>query len=299
MSLFDSATGKWPAILKALGFDDRHLRNRQTDCPMCGGNTRYRFDDKGVGMWICNHCGAGNGYTLIRRVLGWDHPRIVEELKKLLRLDLPMTSIKKENLDKNRKRLIELMEGCVVSDINPVRAYLTSRKLKPVPSLHYHPAVPYWDDGTLLGKFPAMIAKITTPDSFVSSLHITYLTPQGNKLDVVAAKKIMPKCRELTGSAIRLFPAENKTIGIAEGIETALAVTKMYEIPCWAASNATLLAAFEPPDDIECIHIFADNDANFVGQAAAYNLAQRLANSYIVSVNVPPLMGQDYADMVI
>ena len=99
----------------------------------------------------------------------------------------------------------------------------------------------------------------------------------------------MPK-----GSAIRLA-APDKVLGIAEGIETALAATKLTGIPCWAAVCAHGLEHWEPPDGV-AVTIFGDNDTNFVGQVAAYGLAKRLVRRLIsVNVRIPPNHG-DWCD---
>ena len=48
------------------------------------------------------------------------------------------------------------------------------------------------------------------------------------------------------GAAIRLAPAGD-ALGIAEGIETALSASALFGVPCWAAVNAGMLAAWQPP----------------------------------------------------
>jgi putative DNA primase/helicase len=69
----------------------------------------------------------------------------------------------------------------------------------------------------------------------------------------------------LAGAAIRLTPV-SRTLGIAEGIETALAASELFEVPVWSCISTTGIESFEPPEGAEHIVIFADNDENFAGQ---------------------------------
>ena len=86
-------------------------------------------------------------------------------------------------------------------------------------------------------------------------------------------------------------------IGVAEGIETALAASARFEIPVWAAISSNMLAKWNPPVGAEEVAIFGDNDPKFGGQAAAYSLAHRLAVKGLnVSVHIPQLPGTDWAD---
>ena len=62
------ATGRWGYILPALGMPEEFLKDKHGACPMCGGKDRFRYDNKqGRGTWICNQCGAGDGYSLRER----------------------------------------------------------------------------------------------------------------------------------------------------------------------------------------------------------------------------------------
>ena len=53
---------------------------------------------------------------------------------------------------------------------------------------------------------------------------------------------------------------------------------------------------FEPPAGLHRLAIFADNDANFVGQQAAFELARRLSGKLDVKVDIPPEPGLDWND---
>jgi putative DNA primase/helicase len=88
-------------------------------------------------------------------------------------------------------------------------------------------------------------------------------------------------------------------MGVAEGIETALSASIMYGVPVWACINKTILAKWEPPKIARRILIFADNDANFSGQAKAYHLANRLTVQHKLDVEVliPPEIGEDWNDV--
>src|SRR3546814_9780106 len=66
-------------------------------------------------------------------------------------------------------------------------------------------------------------------------------------------------------------------MGVAEGIETALAVTRDFGIPCWSTISADGLKAFTPPAIVKRLRIFGDNDPKYGGKAAAYALAHRMS----------------------
>ena len=78
----------------------------------------------------------------------------------------------------------------------------------------------------------------------------------------------------------------------------ALAATKRFGIPTWAAINATMLAKWRPPEGVKRVTIFGDNDEKFGGAAAAYALAHRLKArmGLDVEVRIPTTVGLDWAD---
>jgi putative DNA primase/helicase len=107
------------------------------------------------------------------------------------------------------------------------------------------------------------------------------------------------------GGAIRLAPAA-QALGIAEGIETALSAAILFDMPVWATTSEGLLKAWQPPQETKAVVIFGDNDANFVGQAAAYVLAKRLIDEarrdkrdLNVEVQIPGVIGQDWNDVLL
>jgi hypothetical protein len=191
-------------------------------------------------------------------------------------------------------------------EAEPMRRYLLRRGIETLPNpsvVRFHPALGYYEDRVKKGAYPAMIARVTSPQAALVSLHRTYLTREGRKAPVACRKKTMTACGPMQGGAIRLFPA-GPELGIAEGIETALAVRERTGMPVWAALSATLLERWEPPADVRLVVIWADLDRSGAGQAAANGLRDRLlAHGLQVALQIPPgpipkgQKGLDWADL--
>jgi hypothetical protein len=149
-----------------------------------------------------------------------------------------------------------------------------------------------------------MVALVTDTDGAPVTVHRTYLTPNGCKAPVPAPKKLMgyPGHR-LVGGAIRLF-SPGPVLGVAEGIETALAVHLSTGMPVWSAVSANLLERMEPPAQTSLVVVWADRDRSGTGEAAALSLRERLLERGIpVAVHLPPgtiptgAKGVDWADV--
>ena len=105
------------------------------------------------------------------------------------------------------------------------------------------------------------------------------------------------------GGAIRLF-VPGPTLGVAEGIETTLAVHLRTDMPVWSAVSAALLARLQPPAETSLAVVWADRDRSGTGEAAALSLRERLLECGIpVVVPLPPgpipagAKGVDWADV--
>ena len=195
----------------------------------------------------------------------------------------------------------------------PLRRYLDRRGLSGVKLdgevVRFHPALGYWqrddrNEPELVGRYPAMVALVAGADGAPVTVHRTYLTPDGRKAPIAEPKKLMgyPGNR-LVGGAIRLFPAA-PVLGVAEGIETALAVHLRTGMPVWSAISAGLLARLEPPAETSLVVVWADRDHSGAGEGAALALHERLLHRGIqVAVHLPPgpipagAKGIDWADV--
>lgn len=289
------AVGRWPGILQGLGIAAEHLKNKHGPCPACGGKDRFRFDDKeGRGTWICSHCGSGDGIDLLRAVYGWGFKEAASKVDSIVGTVLPGTVVTPQSEESKVAALRAVWAGSrVVVKGDPVWLYLNRRLgIEAVPSaLRFHPSLRHTDGG----NHPAMIALMRYPDGSAASIHRTYLTENGEKADVSEAKKFMAG-KPLKTAAVPLAP-RGDTLGIAEGIETALAAARRFRTPVWAATNAVLLEEWIPPVGVRKVLVAGDNDKSCTGQAAAFALARRLVrDGYEVKVQIPETEGRDWAD---
>lgn len=291
----EAAKGHWPDILAHFGIS-LPARGKHGPCPACGGKDRFRFDDKeGRGSFYCSGCGAGDGFYLIRNAKGGSISDAFEKVREYLKIPANNSVAPKTDPTKAMRALWDRARSPV--DGGPVRQYLQKRLGPHEPPMSIREAMSVYDPETKQ-SFPAMIAKIASPENRAVNLHITYLTSDGKKAATPKPKRVMAgKLPE--GSAIRLARAEG-AMGIAEGIETALAAAKLFDIPVWAAVSGNGLAKWTPPEEATTIYVFADYDENYAGQSKAYTLAHRLITIFKrdVVVEVPDFPGDDWNDVL-
>lgn len=302
-SIHERARGRWRGILAALGVDSQYLTGKHGGCPFCGGKDRFRFDDKGGGgTWICSHCGAGTGVDFVMRRLGVqfiDAKRRIEEEIGAAPVIIPKASRSGEvSADQMRAlwgRAAPLDGGDLAS------RYLGSRGIvfsAPWPSLRVLGDMPYFNPDKTRVLLPCMLAKVAAGDGKSAMLHRTYLAEPGVKADVEKPRMMMPG--KIPANAAVRFGAGAETIGIAEGIETALSASILFSVPVWAALTAGNMAKWLPPPEVKNVIIFADWDDSFAGQHAAYGLAYRLKTENLhVEVRFPDGEGKrDFNDML-
>lgn len=287
----------WHSVLLAAGLDEKFLRRKHGPCPTCGGKDRFRFDNRhGRGDWICNQCGAGDGFKLLMGAQGLpfaEARRLVMSLARLSDDNPPAVVPRPADPDPpqpaqptQRVRAL-LRESCLVEDCEPARAYLASRALWPLPSGHClraHPSVAYWHERQRIGRYPALIAAVRDMCGDLVTVHVTYLEQAGEKLRAFEPRKLLSAMTGREGCAVPLMP-HGDTLGIAEGIETALSAARLHELPVWAALNTSLLTKWEPPHTVSKVVVFADRD--IAGLDAATKLMERLQERVRLVVKTP------------
>jgi phage/plasmid primase-like uncharacterized protein len=296
----EAARGRWRGILATMGIPETHLKGKHGPCPLCGeGKDRFRFDDReGKGSWICNRCGAGDGMALAMRFTGLPFADAAARVDEIIRNVKPDVIQPKRELTE-RERLAALRalwsETRKAEDDDLLSRYLASRGISvDVPDdLRFAPRVRDGEGGIR----PAIVALVRDAGGKPVTLHRTFLKPDGSgKAEMASPRKLMPGPVP-DGSAVRLGPLREE-MGIAEGIETALAASMLFEIPVWSTLSTALMASWNPPAGVSTVYVFADFDAAYGGQAAAYALAHRISSKVKVKVRLPQSPG-DWNDVVL
>ena len=174
-------------------------------------------------------------------------------------------------------------EATSIQKKDPVDSYLriTRRIDRPddwPETLRFHPRMLHRSDRGDL-RYPALVGAILSLDGRFQGLHITYLTHQGRKANVVPQKKILKAHPNgtINGSAIRLgLPDGQGRLGVSEGLETGLSAMLLTGIPVWCGLSANGMKQILLPKEAREVWIFADRDSNGTGQEAAGILSVRL-----------------------
>lgn len=303
---------RWPEVLMQLGVDERYLTGKHGPCPVCGGRDRFRFDNKWKrGNWICTHCGSGDGFEIVKKMRGISFAAARGEVLRVTGFDNPMqprqivrgprSAVLAARRPARPSRRVHrlLKETCEIERCPSIVEYLKSRKLWPLIEGHRlraHPGLQYWDPDAerVVGYYPSLLAEVRDLADELVTVSVTW-TENGRKLSGFEPRKMLSGTTGRSGCAVRIWPATGETLGIAEGIETAIAACRLFRIPTWAALSASLLAKFEPPSHVKHLVVFADHDR--AGIKAATKLRERLQGRLSVAITAPPREEEDWADV--
>lgn len=303
--LRQKAAGHWPEIFDDLAKDPKTGANKLEEaqatapfhvpCPVHGGTDGFRLfqDYFQTGGGVCNSCGAkSDGFRMLAWVNGWSEDETVSRVEGWLGIASKQRRQEQrkrkepqpiiEDPEKAYAKIREAWKGSVSIVGSPAEKYLQKRGIWKgnIPSgvLRAHPGLRYFDmkEKKSYGTWPALLAPIRNIDNEIVSLHRIFLTEEGDKAPVPKVKKMMSPYKDVRGAAVRLYPAKGEVLGIAEGIETALAVHAISRMPVWSAIAAPLLEQVKVPSFVKHVVVWADLDSSGRGEEAANKLADLL-----------------------
>ena len=258
------------------------------------------FDDLRGGVFGCYRQGISETWSAADRATMTREQR-AELARQVMTATAEREAQQRQQWAENAQRIARMWAECVpLVPGDPVTLYLKRRGFGgvwPLPGvLRLHRALPYWHSAEKLGTFPAMVAPLVAPDGRTVALHRTYLTREGRKAEVPSVRKLTGTAGPMAGACIPLHKPVNGCIGVAEGIETALAAWCASGVPVVAAYCADLLAKWQWPAGVQRLVIFADADK--AGCEAADALLSRAVRAGLqASVMTPTDPGTDWADV--
>lgn len=287
MNTVELAYSRLPEVLKMYGLPQpskKHIK----ECPICGKKDKFRLDNwKGQGNWVCV-CGSGNLFTLIELVHGLDFKVAAKEIDEAF--GNTFTS-------KTKLKDVSALDSAMarVKSANPLKgsnieAYLKARGIYELPNKGL-----FCSNGNM---YAIAVDQLGNP----VYQHETFL--DGDKKAKVEVQKKMLKLTsgdyEPDYGVVRLSDVSS-TLGVAEGIETSLSCKQIYKCNTWSTLNSVLMKKFRAPRGVKHLMIFADNDKNGTGLAAAFECGSMniKTNNDVEKVTIRwPGMVCDFNDML-
>ena len=311
MKTIELLQGQEPKVLHHFRLPEP-TGNKHIDCPICQKRRKFRLNMfNGQLRYICV-CGSGNIINLIMETQGFDYATACKQIDEILgrnyefktttkRPDTPL----KEMLANRFSGLKRELKG------TQVEKYLNSRGIYELPrmSVKQHEAVKDSETGQF---YKAMFAVATNENMEVAYSHATYLE-DGRKANITTNKRMVTvnnfnkPCHSCgtthaANVAIRMFEHDT-VLGISEGIESALSAKQLFNVPTWAVLNTSIMKAFKAPNGVKTLIIYADNDRNGAGLAAAFACGHKniLANNDVekVIIRTPEKPDSDFNDMLL
>jgi putative DNA primase/helicase len=328
--LADRCRGQWPRIIMILGLlDSKALAHKDVPCPCCGGRDRFRFSDKDVGRWFCRGCNeGGDGVALVMRIKGVDFKGAAQAIESVIGGSgwTPRSSGKRNSHnyhgntarvssspsvaravagkpaspDPPRDPLKAWREASPVVPGSAVDAYLKTRGVALTPietrALRAHPALWHWPTQT---KWPAMVALVKLADGTPVTCHQTFIEPDGSGKAPLDKARLFPGGVSPRGGVWFGVPDPGQEFIVAEGIESALSAMRIYGVAAGVAGLSDNGIRFlDLPPAARAVRIFADNDAEGQGLAAAHDAARRWrAEGRSVAVSCAANVGEDANDV--
>lgn len=174
----------------------------------------------------------------------------------------------------------------------PAEHYLRGRSIETdSPQLRYHPRTPC-GPRPFTEYRPALIAAVRD-DAGLVAIHRTFIDPRGDGLAAISD----PRCGlgRFGAGAVRLGGAAPR-LGLAEGIETALSATLLFEVPCWATLGTERFRLVSIPPATQELLLFLDHDRG--GRRAEALARKAFAHICRIEAHYPPTPGEDWNDVL-
>jgi hypothetical protein len=193
-----------------------------------------------------------------------------------------------------------------------VESYLQGRGIvgPPPASIRFLSQQRNWIDGKAYPAMVALVQRVPNEDDSVlqsgalqihAGAHFTFL--QLNELDGLVRKAATDTCKlslgQLRYGGVWLTPVDkiDEQLAVAEGIETALSVRQLTNLPTVAALSAAGMRSFRWPPRVRRLWIAADNDE--VGRGAAkVLLARALRAGLQAHIKIPARGKNDFNDLL-
>lgn len=244
--------GKWSAKM---------ARDSGVPCPACGGRDRFAVNEK-RNVWFCRASQRGGDaialaeyldgsdfLVAVETVSGEPRPRgrgetaderAEREQRQRDRLEKLKTEQARADAqavnwrETERARCHALWKQATPIEGTPVEAYLRRRGCRAPDGarLRFLADAPYWHNGTVIARAPAMIGAMIGPDGRFAGVHQTFLdlaTPKGKAAifdpqtgEALDAKKTRGSWKGATVPLLQC--AAPRRLFLGEGIETTLSV---------------------------------------------------------------------------
>lgn len=167
--------------------------------------------------------------------------------------------------------------------------YLAARGLcTESPELRFHPRTPH-GRRPLTRYRPALIAAVRD-DAGLTGIHRTFLDDRSR-----AGGPRRCSLGRFARGAVRLGGIA-PTLGLAEGIETALSATALFGVPCWATLGTERFGLIALPPQTKELMLFLDHDQG--GRRAEGLAREAFAHIPRITAHYPPRPGDDWNDVL-
>jgi hypothetical protein len=241
---------------------------------------------------------VGRRALLFKCFAGCDTMAVLQAIRRLhLPLPRPAPDVPLPRSNQTATRpgpALRLWEASVPPTETAAEAYLSGRLLRPPwHDLRYNARTPLGRGRDVVFR-PALIAAVRERHRIVA-VHRSFLDPVSFTLANDLTDPRMMLGRPGRG-AVQLAPA-NDILGLAEGIETALAAMRLHRLPVWATLGAERAAHILLPDSLERLVLLFDRDA------AGWSAHQRALEAYArpdleIHSAWPPAGHNDWADVL-